>query len=194
MNELPAPESPVHDPILSLGGGSSSSSVRTGSTVETDEALHPVHALFRELAERCGQRWLVEGRESRVRIRIRIARYRSGIIIMWVWMRVVARVCVYVRGCGCGRAAEQGDGLHFVVMLRDTIIGRRRPESFGRGVTEELRIDAEYERGVDGPPCAADLGRELVQRVEVLEDVVERALRDVLPFVLFGTHARARAS
>lgn len=147
--------------------------MRTGAA-ETDEALHPVHALFRELTERRGQRWLVEGRERR----IRVARYRRG--ILWVRMGVVARVRVYVRG-RCGRTAEQGDGLDFVVMLRDDPLGRHRR---GRAiVVEELRVDAEYERGVDGPACAADLGRELVKRVEVVEDIVERTLGDVLPFV-----------
>jgi hypothetical protein len=74
-------------------------------------------------------------------------------------------------------------------MLRDAVTVRgRRPSLFGRGwrhtVAEELRVDAEYERRIDGLARAADLGRELVQRVEVLEDVVERALGDVLPLVL----------
>ena|SRR5260221_5071107 len=55
-------------------------------------------------------------------------------------------------------------------------------------IAEQLRVDAEYERWVDGPPRAADLGRVLVQRVEVLQDVVERALGDVFPFVLIGQH------
>ena len=51
-------------------------------------------------------------------------------------------------------------------------------------IAEQLRVDAEYERGIDGLARAADLGRELVQRVEVLQDVVKRALGDVLPFIL----------
>ena len=81
---------------------------------------------------------------------------------------VVARVRVYVRRCG--RTAEQGNGLHFVVMLRDVVAAADcRARGRRRGIiAEELRVDAEYERGVDGPPRAADLGRELVQRVEVL--------------------------
>ena len=53
-------------------------------------------------------------------------------------------------------------------------------------VAKQLRVDAEYERWVDGLSHAADLGRVVVQRVEVLQDVVERALGDVLPFVLIG--------
>jgi hypothetical protein len=73
-------------------------------------------------------------------------------------------------------------------MLRNAVAVRgRRPSLFGRGratIGEELRIDAEYERRVDGLARAADLRRELVQRVEVLEDIVERAFGDVLPFVL----------
>ena len=78
---------------------------------------------------------------------------------------VVTRVRVYVRRCG--HTAEQGNGLHFVVMLRDAVATVDCCR--GRGIiAEELRVDAEYERGVDGPPRAADLGRELVQRVEVL--------------------------
>jgi hypothetical protein len=88
---------------------------------------------------------------------------------MRVRVGVVARVRVYVRRCR--RAAEQGDSLHFVMMLRDVVAavdcGR------GRGIiAEELRVDAEYERGVDGSPRAADFGRELVQCVQVLEDIV----------------------
>ena len=51
-------------------------------------------------------------------------------------------------------------------------------------IAEQLRVDAEYERGIDGLARAADLGRELVQRIEVLQDVVKRALGDVLPFIL----------
>jgi hypothetical protein len=53
-------------------------------------------------------------------------------------------------------------------------------------MAEQLRVDAEYERGVDGLARAADLGRVLVQRVEVLQDVVERALGYVFPFILAG--------
>ena len=51
-------------------------------------------------------------------------------------------------------------------------------------IAEQLRVDAEYKRGIDGLARAADLGRELVQRVEVLQDVVECTLGDVFPFVL----------
>ena len=51
-------------------------------------------------------------------------------------------------------------------------------------IAEQFRVDAEYERGIDGLARAADLGRELVQRVEVLQYVVERALRNVFPFIL----------
>ena len=51
-------------------------------------------------------------------------------------------------------------------------------------IAEQFRVDAEYERGIYGLARATDLGRELVQRVEVLQDVVERALGDVFPFIL----------
>ena len=180
-NELPAPESPIQD-LLTFGSFLPLGSVRTGAVAETDEALHSVYALLRELTERGGQRRLVEGRQRRTRV----ARYHRG--ILWVRMWVVARVRVYVRRCG--RPAEQGDGLHFIVMLRNDVAAYgRHPLLFrwGRGiVAEELRVDAEYERWIDGFPRAADLGRELVQRVEVLEDVVERALWYVLPLVLWA--------
>jgi hypothetical protein len=53
-------------------------------------------------------------------------------------------------------------------------------------IAEQLRVDAEYERWVDGLSRAADLGRVVVQRVEVFQDVVERALGDVFPFILIG--------
>ena len=106
--------------------------------------------------------------------------------------RVVARVgFVYVRRRR--RATEQSDGLHFVVVLCDgyrrcrvaflplrRTLGERQPIA----IAEQLRVDAEYERGVDGLARAADLGCVLVQRVEVLQDVVERALGDVFPFIL----------
>ena len=107
--------------------------------------------------------------------------------------RVVARVgFVYVRRRR--DATEQSDGLHFVVVRRDgyrrccrvaflplrRTLGERQPIA----IAEQLRVDAEYERGVDGLARAADLGRVLVQRVEVLQDVVERALGDVFPFIL----------
>lgn len=60
-------------------------------------------------------------------------------------------------------------------------------------VAEQLRVDAEYERGVDGFARAADLGRVLVQGVEVLQDVVERAFGYVFPFVLSsGVRGRER--
>lgn len=57
-------------------------------------------------------------------------------------------------------------------------------------MAEQLRVDAEYERGVDGLARAADLGRVLVQRVEVLQDVVERAFGYVFPFILSGVRER----
>jgi hypothetical protein len=53
-------------------------------------------------------------------------------------------------------------------------------------IAEQLRVDAEYQRRVDGLSRAADLGRVVVQRVEVLQDVVEGALGDVFPFILIG--------
>lgn len=90
-------------------------------------------------------------------------------------------VCMRIRGYRC--ATEQGDGLHFVVMLLRCVAfgladGQQR-------IAEQLRVDAKYERGIDGLARAADLGRELVQGIEVLQDVVERALGDVLPFILY---------
>ena len=51
-------------------------------------------------------------------------------------------------------------------------------------IAEQLRVDAEYERGIDGLARAADLGRELVQRVEVLQYVIECTLGNVFPFIL----------
>ena len=115
--------------------------------------------------------------------------------------RVVTRVgFVYVRGRR--GATEQSDGLHFVVVR---FHGRCRQVVFlplhHRGtlrewqriaMTKELRVDAEYERGVDGLARAADLGRMLVQRVEVVQDVVERALGDVFPFILSGCEGKKR--
>jgi hypothetical protein len=111
--------------------------------------------------------------------------------------RVVARVgFVYVR-LGCRRATEQSNGLHFVVVCRDGdyrrcrrcrrvafFPPRRQPIAIAIAIAEQLRVDAEYERGVDRLARAADLGGVLVQRVEVLQDVVERALGDVFPFIL----------
>jgi hypothetical protein len=54
-------------------------------------------------------------------------------------------------------------------------------------IAEHLRVDAKYKRGVDGLALAADLGRVLVQGVEVLHDVVERTLGDVFPFILIAS-------
>lgn len=92
------------------------------------------------------------------------------------------RVCMRFRIRGCRCTTEQGGGLHFVVvlLLRGRHVAFRRRER----IAEQLRVDAEYERGIDGLARAADLGRELVQGVEVLQDVVERALGDVLPFII----------
>ena len=77
-------------------------------------------------------------------------------------------------------------------MLRNTVAVRgRRTSLFGQWFEEELRVDAEYERGIDGLARTADLGRELVQRVEMLEDVVERTFWDVLPLVLWARQSSA---
>lgn len=113
--------------------------------------------------------------------------------------RVVARVgFVYVR-LGRRGATEQSDGLHFVVVWRDGEYRRRRRrvaflpprrtlgerrQPIAIAIAEQLRVDAEYKRGVYRLVRAADFGRVLVQGVEVLQDVVERALGDVFPFIL----------
>jgi hypothetical protein len=70
------------------------------------------------------------------------------------------------------------------VALRDVVVLDRHGRML-LNIAEQVRIDAEYERGVYRLTHSADLGRELVQRVEVLQDVVERALGDVFPFILF---------
>jgi len=109
--------------------------------------------------------------------------------------RVPVRMCVDVSRCRCKcrckSAAEHGDGFHFIVVLGNhhdaTVVlrGADRGRALGEreGIAEELRVDAEYEGGVDGLARATDLGRVVVEGVEVLQDVVERALGDVLPFV-----------
>ena len=109
----------------------------------------------------------------RVRVRVGVGIAQGG---GWVY---VSMVCA--RGYRC--ATEQGDGLHFVVMLLRCVAfgladGQQR-------IAKQLRVDAKYERGIDGLARAADLGRELVQGIEVLQDVVERTLGDVLPFILY---------
>ena len=78
---------------------------------------------------------------------------------------------------------EERDGLDLVV-VPDVDDGRR-----GGGVAvlelEERGVEPEDERGVDpGAALALDLGRGVVERVEVVDEDVELALRDVLPFVL----------
>ena len=63
---------------------------------------------------------------------------------------------------------------------------RRVPEAL-RAILEQLRIQPKDERGVDaGAALAADLGRQVVQRVQVIVDDIEVTLGDVFPFVLEG--------
>ena len=69
--------------------------------------------------------------------------------------------------------------LHLIIM-------RRVPEAL-RAILEQLRIQPKDERGVDaGAALAADLGRQVVQGVQVVVDDVEVALRNVFPFILEG--------
>ena len=70
----------------------------------------------------------------------------------------MVRMRVRIRGCRC--ATEQGDGLHFVMMLlRHVAFCLADGQQW---IAEQLRVDAKYERGIDGLARAADLGRELV--------------------------------
>ena len=58
---------------------------------------------------------------------------------------MVARVGVYVRGCGC--ATEYGDCLHLIVVLRDVVVVDRRGRML-LNIAKQVQIDTEYERGV----------------------------------------------
>ena len=69
----------------------------------------------------------------------------------------------------------------------------------GRGVAvlelEERGVEPEDERGVDpGAALALDLGRGVVERVEVVDEDVELAFGDVFPFVLFARWATGSAN
>lgn len=99
-------------------------------------------------------------------------------------------MCVRVRVCRSRCPAEQGDGLHLVVMLCEIAPSLRGVDGLWtlrkrERVAKQLRVDAKYERGIDGLAHAADLGRELVQGIKMFQDVIERALGDVLPFILY---------
>ena len=116
--------------------------------------------------------------------------------VRWVVVACVGFVVMFVpmRDRRQSRsAAEESDGLHFVVVRPDRVGWRvfRERQRTVVAIAEQLRVDAEYERWVDGLSRAADLGRVVVQRVEVLQDVVERALGDVFPFILIGRGVRA---
>ena len=107
-------------------------------------------------------------------------RVRVIVVVGIAWggrVGVCMRVCMRFRIRRCRCTTEQGGGLHFVVvlLLRGRHVAFRCLDRRER-IAEQLRVDAEYERRIDGLARAADLGRELVQGVEVVQDVVERAL------------------
>ena len=157
--ELVPPKRPVQDVVARL---------------EPHEALDPPHGLLRESRKRVGERLLRYMRPIFLPLRAIVwvmVRFGVGMAaVRMVWMRALGAVWR-------GVPFVDRHGLHLVVVVA---VGE-----VGRAELEERRVEPHDEAGVDAVPALAlDLGRGVVERVEVVDEDVELALRHVLPFVL----------